>query len=329
MKKFDYNAYFGPIKPLADALREGSERFWEPTSEQLAQPHEYVLHLGCNVLRTTHLAESLVAVLQAMGVDFVTLGGPAHCCGVVHHNVGDGESGLRVGQNTLNRFGRLGPKAVLIYCPTCNVVFDDKLASGALSFDLPYQHVTRFLAENRERIPFKVPLKRRVGLHMHLGTERARADSQNTLAVLRAIPGLEVVELPASEEWGYVCSPKVMADVGADRHRAMVAAMFETARGLGCDGIATVYHTCYRELLHAERDFGLEWLNYVELLVQSLEAGPFPPRYKTFAQSADPDTAYAALAERALERGVDPERLRQSVDVHFRPGASPVDVTKL
>jgi Fe-S oxidoreductase len=329
MGKFNYGAYFGPIKPLADALRESPARFWEPTPEQLSQPHDYVLHLGCNVLRTTHLAESLVAVFQAMGVDFITLGGPAHCCGVVHHTVGDGEAGLRVGQGTLNRFARIRPKAVLVYCPTCNVVFDDKLAAGALSFDLPYQHVSQFLAENRDRIPFKKPLRRRIGLHMHLGTDRARADSENTLAVLRAVPGLEVVELPANEDWGYVCSPKVMAGVGAERHHAMVVAMAETAKGLGCDGIATVYHTCYRELLHGEREFGLEWLNYAEVLAQALEAGPFPPRYKEFAQSADPKAAYAALAERALDRGGDPEKLRQAVDVHFCPGAAPVDVTKL
>jgi len=329
MEKFNYNAYFSPIRPLADALRESPERFWEPTPEQLAQPHDYILHLGCNVLRTTHLAESLVAVLRAMGVDFIVLGGPAHCCGVVHHTVGDGDAGLKVGQNTLKRFERLRPKAVLTYCPTCNVVFDDKLASGALTFDLPYQHVSQFLAENRERIPFTKPLRRRVGLHMHQGTDRARADSANALSVLRAVPGLELVELPADGEWGYVCSPNVVAGVGEDRHHAMVAAMAETAKGFGCDGIVTVYHTCYRELLHGEREFGLEWLNYTELLAQALEAGPFPPRYKEFALSADPQAAYDAMAERALDRGGDPERLRHAADMHFRPGAAPVDVTKL
>jgi len=329
MKKFNYGAYFGPIRPLADALRQSPTRFWEPTPEQLARPHDYVLYLGCNVLRTMNLAESLMAVLQAMKVDFIAVGGSAHCCGIVHQMVGDGEVGLRVAQNTLNLFERIRPKAVLTYCPSCNVIFDDKLASGALTFDPPYIHVTQFVAENLDRLPFRKPIRRRVGLHMHLGSPRARQDSEHVLSILRAVPELEVVELPADEEWGYICSPAIVAKIGADRHRAMVAGMFETAKSQGCDGIATVYHTCYRELLAAEPEFGLEWMNYVELLTESLDVGPFRPRYKELALAADPDAAYAALADRVAERDGDLDGLRRAVDLHFCPGASPVDLTKL
>ncbi len=141
MERFNYASYYGPIGPLADALRENPERFWTPTKEELAQPHEYILYLGCNVLRTTHLAESIVAVLKAMEADFIAMGGSTYCCGIVQQWAGDAGAGLKIGQKTLNTFGQSGAKAVLVYCPTCELVFDEKLASGALKFDLPYQHV--------------------------------------------------------------------------------------------------------------------------------------------------------------------------------------------
>lgn len=328
MSRFDYGSFFGPITSLADALRESPARFWEPTTEELAQPHEYLLYLGCNVLRTMHLAESLVAVLKAMKVDFVAIGGSAHCCGAIHQMVGDDAAGLKIGQKTLNTFAHSCPKAVLTYCPTCNKVFDEKLASGELHLDLPYQHVTQFIAGHLDLLPPQKPLPRRVALHMHNGTARAKNDSAHTLSILRAIPGLEVVELPAGEEWGYICSTAAMEKVGVERHHEMVAAMFDEAKNAGCDAVVTVYHTCYRELLSAEREHGLEWLNYLELLAASLALGPYPPRYKELFLAGDVEAAYSELSSRAVKRGGNLVTLRRSVDVHFRPGASPVSVKK-
>jgi Fe-S oxidoreductase len=328
LERFDYGAFFGPIAPLADALRESPERFWEPTREQLAQPHEYVLYLGCNVLRTMHLAESLVAVLKAMKVDFIALGGSAHCCGVIHQMVGDTAAGLRIGQKTLDTFGQCRPKVVLTYCPGCNTVFDGKLASGELHCDLPYQHITQFIAEHLDQLPSKKPIRRRVALHAHQSTARVQSDSAHVLAILRAIPALDVIELPAGEEWGNICTPAIMKNIGAERDHAVVAAMFDAAKSAGCDAVVSVHHTCYRELLRAEKDFDLEWLNYIELLAASLALGPFPPRYKQLFLAGDPEAAFVTLAPRAGERGVNLDGLRRAVDVHFRPGASSASIKR-
>lgn len=197
--------------------------------------------------------------------------------------------------------------------------FDEKLASGKLKSGLPQLHVTQFIAEHLDRLAFKKPIGRRIGLHAHQGTDASRRDSHHTLSILRAIPGLEVIELPADDEWGYMCMTSVIEKIGAERHRTLVTAMFDRAKECGCDGVATVYHSCYRELIHVEREHGVEWLNYLELLAASMELGPFRPRYKEFALAGRPEEAYAALAERATRRGVDPDGLRRAVDAHFRP----------
>ena len=321
MAKFDYGAYFGPITPLADALRDSPTRFWEPTPEQLAQPHEYVLYLGCNVLRTMHLAEAIVAVLKALRVDFITLGGPSNCCGIVHARNGDAPAAESLTQHTLDKFTGVRPKAVLMYCPSCHARMDSVLPGGRYDFDLPYLHVTEFIAERLGQLNFLHPIARRIGLHAHAAFPQQRKDTDATLAILHAIPGLEAVELPAGAEWGRACTPHQLAPLGAERIEAMVAGMYAEARAQGCDSVAAVYHSCYRELLPSEAQHGLEFLNYVELLAASLGLGEFPARYKAFKLAQDPAAAFAALAPRASERGQNLERLRRSVDTHFAPAA--------
>ena len=91
MSGFDYGAYFSPIEPLADATRDSDDRIWGNGTEKDKTAHDYVLYLGCNVLRTVALAETITAILTEMGVDFVALGGPSTCCGIIHKSGGDVE----------------------------------------------------------------------------------------------------------------------------------------------------------------------------------------------------------------------------------------------
>jgi Fe-S oxidoreductase len=324
MSKFDYAGYFGAITPLADALREHPTRFWEPTPERLAQPHEYVLYLGCNVLRTVHLAEAIVAVLEALGVDFIALGGPANCCGIVHHRNGDEATARRLTGNSLAKLSAPRPKEVLVYCPSCHSHLDETLP-GDLAFDVPYRHVTDFIAERLGQLRFRRPVQRRIALHAHEGFRQQVIDSRHTRTILQAIPGLDVVDLPAHEAWGRACIPQTIAELGAGRFDAMVASMFDAAREQGCDGIAAVYHSCYRELLAYESRHGLELLNYVELLADALGLGPFEPRYKALKQEQDPAAAYERLASRAALRGANLPRLRASLQAHFAPAGPPQD----
>jgi len=319
MPEFDYSAYFGSITPLADTLRDSPTRFWEASPEQIQQRHDYVLYLGCNVLRTVHLAEAIVAVLKTLGVDFITLGGPSNCCGIVHFRNGDTAVSSRLTRHTLGKFTRIRPKAVLMYCPSCHSHMDAVLPDGQFGFGVPYFHVTEFLAGRLGRMSFKNRISRRIGLHAHVGFPQQCADTEHTRAILSAIPGLEVVVLPAGDGWGRACTPTQISDVGAGRHSALVAGMFHAARAHGCDGIAAVYHSCYRELLPREAEFSLEWLNYVELLAASLGLGPFTPRYKRLKLAQNPDAAYAELAPRARDRGVAAETLRRTVQTHFAP----------
>ncbi|MCZ6552798.1 MAG: (Fe-S)-binding protein [SAR324 cluster bacterium] len=318
MGNFDYRKHFGEIQPLADALREGEERCWQSATGRDPEPRDYVLWLGCNVLRTVNLAESIVAILEAMGVDFVALGGPANCCGIVHHRNDDFTQSSAMVRHTWRNFTAYRPKAVLTYCPSCHFHMDE-LQPPSFGYDTPYLHVTGFIAERLERLKFVKPVRRKVALHAHDAQPQQGKDGEATLKILRAIPGLEVAELRDGADWGRHCYPVHIQQLGRERFDAMVDEMFRGAQAAGFDAIATVYHSCYREHCAKGARYGVELVNYVDLVTEALGIGPFRESYKELALAGDPEGAFEALRPRAEARQVNLKKLREATQTHFPP----------
>lgn len=317
MSGFDYGAYYGPILPLADATRSTDERFWGAAAEKDKQPHDYILYLGCNVLRTVALAETIVAILDRLGIDFIALGGPATCCGIIHHGNGDTEISEKLTSRTLEKFAQYRPKAVLTYCPSCHAHMDYSLAETGIRFDVPYLHVTEFITENLHRLDFKNRVERRVFLHSHSDNEQARPDSRFARAILEAVPGLEVVGAPGTAEWGHDCGGRQIGLIGQDVHDRLVAEMFAAAKAAEADAVAALYHSCYRQFCGQERDRGIEVVHYTALVAQALGMPRREEAFKQLKHQSDPDRAADALKDRAAARGVTEKRLRATLSAHF------------
>ncbi len=317
MSDFNYSAYFGPILPLADATRSTDERFWGDGSEKDKKPHDYVLYLGCNVLRTVALAETIVAILDKLGIDFIPLGGPATCCGIIHHGNGDTEISEKLTTQTLGKFTQYQPKAVLTYCPSCHAHMDYSLAETGIQFDVPYLHVTEFITENLHRLSFKNRIERRVYLHSHSDNEQARLDSKFARAILEAIPGLEVLGEAGSSDWGHDCGGRQIGLIGQDVHDRLTAEMFTTAKAAGADAIAALYHSCYRQFCGQERDQAIEVLHNTALVAEALDLPPREEAFKKLKLESNPAKAADELAARADARGLKENRLRATLNAHF------------
>ena len=87
-----------------------------------------VFYVGCNAVRTPHLLFNAMYVLDAVGVDYEVLGGPAACCGIIHTKwEGEADAGGRVTDGTLKRFGEFEPERVLSWCPSCQLHLGKRL----------------------------------------------------------------------------------------------------------------------------------------------------------------------------------------------------------
>ena len=317
MSDFDYDKYFGVIPPLADALREGEERCWSDGTERDKPHHDYVLYLGCNVLRTVNLAETIIAILKAMKVDFIALGGPATCCGIIHSRNGDLEASTGIAGQSFAKFDAYAPEAVLTYCPSCHEHMDAVLPQGEVALQAPYKHVTEFIADNMDRLKFVNRVERRVVLHVHHAGEQPQKDAAFTTRILEAIRGLEVVAAPAKDEWGPHCGNANVAALGEERYDELTEELFAVAKAEGADTVVAGYHSCYRQLCGKEGTHGIEVLHFADLVAEALGLDPFTHSYKKMRIASDPDAAYDTLAPAAERRGVNLKRLKTATRAHF------------
>lgn len=271
---------------------------------------ETIFYTGCNVLKTPHIALLCLDVMDALGVEYAVRGGPSYCCGVYQFRAGDLEKFADLSGRTIDRFAETGVDEVLSWCPSCQVhlgeaALETRAAAGDSPFDL-----TPFVLWLESRLDdlrglMTRRVDKRVGLHEHPGVAGI-AEAAET--VLRAIPGLEFVDL-AQPRVGYMCNTlSVLPDYKRDVHAEQLAA----AEAAGVDALAGIYHACHRELCTHERDWPFEVVNFMELVGESMGLAR-PDLFKRLKIMQDADTILADSADMIAQYGLDAERVRQAV----------------
>ena len=267
-------------------------------------PADVVMYLGCNVLKTPHIALLCLDVLDRIGTSYKVLGGPANCCGVIQFRAGDTKNAARIGGNTVTGFAGTGAPRVLTWCPTCNIQLGEILMpSTSPSFDL--QHVVPYIAGRLDRLAPHLarPVRKRVALHEHPGVAGV---TEGVLKILGAIPGLELVEL-GQPRVGYMCNS--LAPV-ADYKRELHARELAAAETAGVDCLVGIYHACHRELCAHERDYPFRIVNFLELVGESMGVER-QDLFKQWKIMQDVDRVLAEVANDAAANGLDAEAVRQ------------------
>jgi Fe-S oxidoreductase len=242
----------------ADAGREASE----------GAP-DFVFYTGCNVLKTPHIALLALDIMDALGMRYRVMGGPTHCCGIVHMRAGDAQVSGRMATGTLDKLAASGSAQVLSWCPSCHVQFTEttlpaiERQRGARPFEM-----TPFIRYLSSRLGDLKPLLRgraelRVALHRHPGVTGVVEAAE---AILRAVPGVELVDLgqPA------VGLQSANLSVLPAHKRELQLRELEAARQAEVDALAVVYHSDYRELCAHERDWPFRIVNLLEIVADSM-----------------------------------------------------------
>jgi heterodisulfide reductase subunit D len=214
-------------------------------SSQTARPPEVVFYTGCNVLKTPHIVLLCLDILDALGMSYNVMGGPGDCCGVLQFRTGDLQASGRIAYRTTDRFAATGARKVLAWCPTCTIQLGENVLPGRESQAVPYglEAFVVFLARQLDRLKplMRYPVEKRVGLHEHPGVAGV---CESAIRILRAIPGLEYVELEQPQV-GYMCNTlQPLPAFKRDVHKGIL----EAAARAGVHALAGVYHACHREL---------------------------------------------------------------------------------
>lgn len=279
-----------------------------PAAGASTAPERITFWFGCNMLRHAEMIRLSMLLLERAGYDVEAAGGPAYCCGTAHDHAPKAASTMAA--RTVAAFNARadaeGRGKVVTWCPSCHMHMNDIMAPGnQVRFDVA--HVTELIADAAHRLaPLLVkPVRRRVLLHRHAGFNTHVPVNDKVAALLGRIDGLEVVEGKA--HGGHMCS--ALAAVPGALKSALGEIMGAAAAG-GCDTVATIFHSCHRELVALDGRDGIEVRNWVHLVAEAmgLEAGD---AFRSWRQGAAPDAAAIARADKALyDKLVEPELRR-------------------
>jgi heterodisulfide reductase subunit D len=274
------------------------QRILAPAERRTA---DVLFYTGCNVLRTPHIVLNVMDILDALELDFDVVGGTAHCCGVYQFQEADLPTYERMGHRTFQRFGQSGAAKVLTWCPTCTKNFDElEKDVEPPGFDLG--HISEFLAANLDSLKarFKADQpKRRVVIHEHLGIG---ATLKSIADLLKAVPNLELIELPQDSGFSYACGGQAAKFKG--REQAIHRALAEGAVAAGADTIVTMYHSCHRALSGAEAVYPVKVVNFTDVLAEALGRGGHPDYYQLYKKGGAMDEAVAAARKFLADNGV-------------------------
>ncbi len=317
---YDYRGYFGEITLTHDLTTLPGERRWTlAPPERDAEPHEIVLYLGCNVLRTSHMVQTITTIFDRLGLDYVAVGGPTYCCGIQHHQNGDAAAADGMSHRTLELFGRYRPKEIVMWCPSC-IYFYDEVQKIRLPF--PFRHATEFLVDQLPRLTFSREVRAHVALHSHAQSEPRRREGRAGRRLLEAVPGLAFVPIEPEARFGRICTAAVQRELGLDTWNRLVLDEIDRARAAGADTLATIYHGCQRLLCGFETERPVTIEHYLSVFARGLGI-EFEDKYKTYRLWQDPERILAETTPCQRANAVDPARARDFVERTFGRRASP------
>ena len=238
---------------------------------------DVVFYLGCNVLRTPVIVFSLMDILDAVGADYAMLGGTANCCGIIHLKYqGDVAGSDPITRRTIDNLADFEPEKVLHWCPSCDLEFGETV-NGFKEYPFDFEHISHFLANRLDSFRDRLrPVPMKVALHRHdggLGIDGA------VETLLRAIPELDLVDIDEDAHFAYTCGPGGLNNIEEMReqsHRNTMA----SAAAQGADVIASLYHTCHRDLCGLENQYPVEVKNWTAILARALGLPEHEDRYK-------------------------------------------------
>jgi heterodisulfide reductase subunit D len=296
---------------LGDAALERLGQRPSSSADAAGNEPDFVFYTGCNVLKTPHIALLALDIMDALGITYRVMGGPSHCCGVVHLRAGDTAVAGRMATSTLDKLAQSKSGQVLSWCPSCHVQFTEttlptvERQRGTRPFEM-----TPFMRFLRSRLDDLRPLMRervemRVALHRHPGVAGAVAAAET---ILCAVPGIELVDLgqPA------VGLQSVNLAVLPAYKRELQLRELEAAQAAGIDALAAVYHSDHRELCAHERDWPFRIVNVLEIVGASMGLHQ-DDTYKRLKIMQDADAIVADCRDLVAQHHLDAETVRTVV----------------
>ncbi len=161
--------------------------------------------LPCYDPQETGIARAMVRILQKAGSDSGILGNSEICCGEAIRKTGNESLFQSLAQKNITVFSENGVEKVLVSSPHCYHTFKNEYPE--LGGSLEVIHSTQYILEliKEKRIEFTGELGKKVIYHDPCYLGRHNGIYEEPRAVLRSIPGLELLEFRDNREASICC----------------------------------------------------------------------------------------------------------------------------
>jgi len=196
---------------------------------------------------TKRIPQSFAQILDKAGVDFTLLGGEEWCCGFPLIAAGMRTKAKSYMEHNIEKVKEKGAESVVFACPSCYHTWMEERQEGN-GFQL--FHSTQFLKKmiDEGKITFKEK-SAKVTYHDPCDLGRASGVYETPREILRAIPGVQLVEMEGNRDQCKCCGGGGNLEmVRPDLSAAMAQAKIEEIKATGADMVVTACQQCIRTI---------------------------------------------------------------------------------
>jgi glycolate oxidase len=253
-----------------------------PKDFQAKDTADTLFYMGCvSSYQDLKIIPSIMKVARTAGEDFTALGQGEVCCGYLAYLVGDMKAFDRSRQAAMERIKKTGAKTVVATCAGCYKTFHDLYPiTGGDWEGVKVVHAIEYIdgLMKAGRLNFKPAAETtKVAYHDPCDIGRHMMMYEPPRDVLKALPGVELVEFPLNRNLAKCCGGgggvkafdnPLSGDIAFERVLQAV--------GVGADAVVSACPSCKNSLnqgaarARKEKKGKVKVLDLVELVAQSL-----------------------------------------------------------
>jgi Fe-S oxidoreductase len=246
---------------------------------------EVVFHAGCSSSydeRMWPLLRNAVDILKAAGVDFGIFGKDESCCGCRAYDIGYRGEFTKFSENNLELWKNAGVKTVVTACADCYYAFKRLYPEQEPKLEVLHitEYLDRLIQSGQLKLAREVPLTVTYHDPCHLGRrsnvyvpgKAIQGVYEEPRNVLKAIPGLQLVEMYRIKEYAWCCGAGGGVKEAYPEFSDWTASeRLLEARSVGAKAIVSACSWCERNFLDAQGEKAdLEVFDIVDLVRRAL-----------------------------------------------------------